>query len=86
MIETWIDGNLSSELQWLLVFSAKATILLLFSVAVVFVLRKWAPAAANTDGSTRATRQGRTMHQPIENSGKQRRQYWSSPGRPIRRD
>jgi len=41
MLETLFNGSLSSELQWLLVYSAKATIVLLFSLAAVFILRKW---------------------------------------------
>lgn len=48
MLETWLDGSLSSELQWLLVYSTKATIVLLFSVAVVFVLRKRSPATKSS--------------------------------------
>ncbi len=48
MLETLFDGNLSSELQWLLVFSAKATVVLLFSVGVVFILRKWSPATKSS--------------------------------------
>ncbi len=48
MLETMFDGNLSVELRWLLIYSAKATIVLLFSASVVFALRKWSPTTKSS--------------------------------------